>query len=198
MNIAIFGGSFNPVHIGHIELAKQIKPLFDLDRIIFIPAAIPPHKVGHLASDVDRLAMCKLAVDGLDGFEVSDYELVKGDVSYTVETLRYFKETFPEDRLCFIMGSDMLLSFKKWHCFEEILSLATILVGAREENELVKLSKCAVRLKKFGGNVLVFPIKPYAISSTSIRMLVKREEDFTCYLPQKVVQYILDRELYRE
>lgn len=196
MNIAIFGGSFNPVHNGHLNLAMQIKEEIGIDRVILVPTAIPPHKSGRLASDSDRLAMCKLAIDGLDGFEVSDFEILKGTVSYTVETLRYFRKKFPNDSLNFIMGSDMLASFKSWRNFEEILSLATILVGAREENEVLEINRNALKLKKYGGNVVLFTIKPYVISSTRIRALIKRRQDFTCYLPEKVVQYIKDRELF--
>ena len=197
-SIAIFGGTFNPIHNGHINLSIQIKKELLIDRIIVMPTKIPPHKrIDELASDTDRLKMCRLAIQGLEGFEVSDYEINKGDVSYSVNTIRYFKDQYPEAKLYFIMGSDMFLSIKTWYCFEEILSLATIITASRQKGDLEKINKFVTSLKKFNAKVVILSIQPYEISSSHIRNSIKSRKDFTCYLPKTVVQYISNNNLYK-
>ena len=112
MKICFFGGTFNPVHNGHVRLLENAKEYFDFDKIIVIPTNIPPHKeVVFSVSDNDRLNMCKLAFDGIA--EVSDYEIVENTVSYTINTMYHFKEIYPNDEFYFLMGSDMLFMFEK-------------------------------------------------------------------------------------
>ncbi len=197
-SIAIFGGTFNPVHNGHINLAVQIKNQLSIDRLVFMPAHIPPHKLNaeELARDEDRYEMCKLAIDGLDGFEVSDYEIKNESVSYTVYTLRHYKEAHPNAKLYFIMGSDMFLSLKTWYCFEEILSLSTIITASRLEGEFEKISSFAKTLEEYHADIVILAMKPYEISSSQIRNNVKGGKDFTCYLPKRVVQYIRNKKMY--
>lgn len=194
--LAIFGGTFNPVHNGHLRLLGNISEQVALDRIILMPTHIPPHKqTKDLASEEQRLEMCRLAVRN-SNIEVSDYEITRGGISYTVETLRHFHKLYPEDRLYFIMGSDMFLSLHTWYCFEEILSLAGIITACREENELMKMKKYAESLKKYSAEVIIVPAEPYVISSSEIRNRVKTGEEFSCYLPETIVQYIHEKKLY--
>lgn len=193
---AIFGGTFNPIHNGHLRLLKNISEQVSLDRIILMPTHIPPHKqTEDLASEEQRLEMCRLAVEN-SNIEVSDYEITRGGVSYTVETLRHFRRLCPDDRLYFIMGSDMFLSLHTWYCFEEILSLAGIITACREENELLKLKAYAETLEKYSAEVIIVPAKAYVISSSVIRNYVKTGKDFACYLPETIVQYINENKLY--
>lgn len=194
--LAIFGGTFNPIHNGHLRLLRNISEQVSLDEIILMPTHIPPHKRSEdLASDEQRLEMCRRAVENTN-ISVSDYEINRGGISYTVETLRHFHELYPDDRLYFIMGSDMFLSLHTWYCFEEILSLAGIITACREENELHKLKQYEKTLEKFSAEVIIVPAEAYVISSSVIRNLVKTGKDFTCYLPETIVQYINEKKLY--
>lgn len=197
-HIAIFGGTFNPIHNGHLHLAREALSRFPLDRLLIMPAKIPPHKAApDLAPDEDRLAMCRLAVQELPGAEVSSYEISRGEVSYTVETLRGLTQERPGDRFSFIMGSDMLLSFQEWREYREILSLAALLAASREIDDFPRLERQAQLLREQGGTVHLFPIQPYPLSSSEIRERIREGKDFSCYLPQTVVQYIKKRNLYR-
>ncbi|MEG0614483.1 MAG: nicotinate (nicotinamide) nucleotide adenylyltransferase [Oscillospiraceae bacterium] len=196
-SIAIFGGTFNPIHNGHINFAEHIKNELKIDKIIIVPTKIPPHKsAANLESDNDRLNMCRLAIDGHDGFEVSDYEISRGDISYTINTLNHFKELFPKDKLYFIMGSDMFLSLQTWKKFEEILSLSTIITASREDGDLKKIQAQVEKFRQYNAEIVILSFKPYEISSTEVRNLIKFGRNYHCYLPKKIVQYISEKKLY--
>ena len=200
MRRAIFGGSFDPVHNGHINLVKQICGVVRLDEIIIMPTRISPFKQDAEnvpVSGTDRLEMCRLAFEEIPFVTVSDYEISRSDVSYTVNTLRHLKEIYPDDELFFIMGSDMLLSFEKWYRYEEILSMCTIIAASREngQTDLEILQDQAEKLEKFG-RVLVVPTDVYEVSSTEIREKIKKNSDISCYVPKNVVKYISEHGLY--
>lgn len=197
MKIGIFGGTFNPVHLGHINALLKIMDAIKFDKVIVMPDRIPPHKQAqNLASGEDRLNMCRLAFDDIPNVEVSDYELKQEGKSYSVLTLRHLKEIYPDDRLYFIMGSDMLLSFDKWYCYEEILSLSSLVCVSRSDDDTEKLEPYAEKLRKLGGEVIIVPVEPFEVSSTEIREMLKKNSDCTCYLKKNVVQYILSNNLY--
>lgn len=200
MRRAVFGGSFDPVHNGHINLVEQVCKAVRLDEVIIMPTRISPFKQeaeNPPASGVCRLEMCRLAFSDLPFVTVSDYEITRPDVSYTVNTLRHLREIYPDDELFFIMGSDMLLSFEKWYNFEEILSLCTIIAASREsgQSDMEILQKQAEKLGKYG-RVMVVSTGVYEISSTEIREKIKKNADISCYLPEKVVKYISEHGLY--
>lgn len=142
-------------------------------------------------SGADRLEMCRLAFGIFPECSVSSYELDNEGVSYTVLTLRHFREIYPDDELFLIVGSDMLLSLKRWYKFEEIMSLATIAAASREDGDFDFLRKTADELSEYG-KVRLVKIKPFPLSSTEIREKIENKQDFSCYLPEKVVKYILD------
>lgn len=198
MKIGIFGGTFNPVHNGHFNCLVSVMNKMKFDKMIVLPDRIPPHKQAvSLASGEDRLNMCKLAFNGVQGVECSDWELKQAGKSYTVLTLRHFKKKYPNDKLFFLMGSDMLLSFDKWYCYEEILSLATLVcVSRKSEDTCGKLAKCADKLMAVGGEVVIVETEPIEISSSQIRDKIFKNLDYTCYLNKNVVQYISERNLY--
>ena len=199
MNIAIYGGTFNPVHKGHLNCLKTVLESVELDRVIVLPDRIPPHKSAEgLASGKDRLNMCRIAFEGLDKVSVSDWELKRKGKSYSVITLRHFHKNSPDDKLFFIMGSDMLLSFEQWFEYKEILSLATLVCVSRE-NAVTreKLQAHADRLiAENGGEILVLKTVPLEVSSTEIRKMINNSLDCYCYLDKNVVQYIEDNNLY--
>ncbi|MBR4092492.1 MAG: nicotinate (nicotinamide) nucleotide adenylyltransferase [Oscillospiraceae bacterium] len=198
MKICFFGGTFNPVHNGHVRLLENAKEYFDFDKIIVIPTNIPPHKeVVFSVSDNDRLNMCKLAFDGIA--EVSDYEIVENTVSYTINTMYHFKEIYPNDEFYFLMGSDMLFMFEKWKSYKELISLISIVVASREDDEFLAIEKKKLELEEDGAKIYIIKEDPYIISSSEIRNKIKSgEKDFSCYLPERVVKYILDKKLYLE
>ncbi|MGN1134301.1 MAG: nicotinate (nicotinamide) nucleotide adenylyltransferase [Oscillospiraceae bacterium] len=198
MNIGIFGGTFNPIHNGHKNCLLEIMKAIDFQKVIILPDRIPPHKQAeNLASGTDRLNMCRIALQGIDKLEFSDWELDNEGKSYSVITLRHFKEMYPEDKLYFFMGSDMLLSFHEWYRYEEILSLAALVCVSREEDVTRKhLEEYAEKLKNKGGEVIIVPAKPLEISSSEIRSMLKKNEDCTCYLDKNVVKYIREKKLY--
>lgn len=199
-NIGIMGGTFNPIHNGHILLAKKAYAQFSLDKILFIPAGNPPHKDN--AGIIDgrhRLNMVKSAISGIDYFECLDIELAKKTKSYSYETLASLKEMYPDTNLFFIMGADSLFQFESWKNPEEIVKLATLVVARRNginitsfENQIKRLSK------KYSCEILTVDMEDTPISSSDIRMMVANLEPICDIVPSKVCEYILLNDLYRD
>ena len=198
MKIAIFGGSFDPVHAEHVNMVKAAQAALGTDKVIVIPAFIPPHKQDRaLAAPQDRLNMAKLAFAGVKNCEVSAYELNAGGTSYTYLTLGYFKEKYPDARLYFLDGADMLKDFYTWKQPETILSLAE-LVACNREGEKVNFSAEQMRFfAKFRKKFLSIEYTGRDISSTKARVLAAFGEDLKPYLPFDVIDYIEANELYR-
>ncbi len=196
MTTAIFGGTFNPVHLGHEHLLKQVLEKVKVDRAIVMPSKIPPHKQAeNLASEEDRLEMCRLAFSKLDRVCISDYEFTRKGKSYSLYTVKHFRQLYPDDRLYFIMGSDMLLSFCEWYHYEEILSMCGIICLSRCDDDTDKLEKYAEKLRE-KADVIILNVEPLEISSTEIRERLKKHLDCSCYLNENVVQYIKENNLY--
>lgn len=194
--IALFGGSFNPIHNGHLHLAQTVHQQCGLDRMLLMPSGTAPHKSSDAyAPAADRLAMCRLAAEPYPWLEISDYELTKPGKSYTVETLRYLHSCFPEDALFLLTGSDMLLSFDSWYCWQEILTLAGLLCVSRGTEPEDVLRQKAAELSSYG-QVTVVHAKPLPMSSSQIRHKIELCRKFSCYLPENVVQYIMLHRLY--
>lgn len=126
--IGIYGGSFDPVHKGHLNLAKTAIESFSLDEIVFVPAKISPFKQEKkdVASARDRMSMLQLALENEKHMSISDYELKSDGVSYTVYTMRYMKKLYKNDDIVLLMGSDGLMSFQRWYCWQEIMSMAEL------------------------------------------------------------------------
>ena len=148
MRTGLFGGTFNPVHNGHIAAMKAFCEAAKLDRLIIMPTGTPPHKrFEREVSDADRLEMLKLAAGTLG--EVSDYEMKKEGKSYTVETLEYLKSVYPNDDFFLYMGSDMLLGFETcWKRTEDIMKMCSIVALSRTGDDIEKLKAYAEHLKK--------------------------------------------------
>lgn len=192
----IFGGSFNPVHNGHIHLAECVMKQLELDRIILMPANIPPHKqYDDYADAADRLNMCRLAAEDTDGIEVSSWEIEQNNISYSYNTVIHFRQIFPDDRIYLLAGSDMLLSFDTWFKYREILSEAALVIVSREKNDISRLVSKKHELEKYG-EIIIVNAEPVVISSTQIRKSIKNHQFYSCYLDKKVVQYIKQKKLY--
>ncbi|MBT1345066.1 nicotinate-nucleotide adenylyltransferase [Mycoplasma bovis] len=163
MRIGLFGGSFNPVHNGHIKIAEYAYKTMNLDKIYFIPTAISPFKKKNtVAPDNDRINMLNIALENFNGnSEVSLFEIKRGGVSYTFETIRYFKNKFPNDELFFIIGSDLVPKFHKWEFVDEMTQKCQFVVYKRNKN----INK--INAKKYGLKIMNNPI--FSESSTKVR-----------------------------
>jgi nicotinate-nucleotide adenylyltransferase len=194
--IGIFGGSFNPVHNGHIYLAENIMEKLELDKIIMMPANISPHKLDYEYADGnDRLEMCRLACEGKKNFEVSDWEISRNEISYTYNTVMHFREEYPDCELYLMVGSDMFLCFERWYRYRDILENAVLTVVSREKDDRQDIERKKSEFELYGK--IIFPdIAPLVISSTEIRKSIKNHGVFSCYLSEKVVQYIKQKKLY--
>ncbi|NMA79959.1 MAG: nicotinate (nicotinamide) nucleotide adenylyltransferase [Clostridiales bacterium] len=197
--IAIFGGSFNPIHDGHINLVTRIQDKYKFERILIIPTYSPPHKSANaLASAEHRFNMCKLATEDFLYLIPCDLEIKRGGKSYTIDTLTTIKYTYPNHKLYFIMGADMLYSFTSWYKYRDIAELATIIVAARKEHEYQKLMEEKLKLSEIGINCHVENIDVVDISSTQVRDIVANGsyDELQNHVPKKVANYIVDNELY--
>ena len=195
--IGIYGGTFNPPHAGHMQAAKQAVTALKLDKLVIVPTSIAPHKAipEHSPTPRQRLEMLRIAAADCPKAEVSDIELNRGGVSYTFQTVSELKERYPDAELILLMGSDMFLSFPKWHCWQEILEMAALGVVSRMTGDLEQLRRQQAFLLQYG-KIFLCDVPVYTVSSTKIRENRKNHTDFSCYLPQKVVQYIVSHNLY--
>lgn len=199
MNIGIFGGTFNPVHNGHINLAGCYKEALHLDKIILIPTAAPPHKIAKdLASDRDRVAMLKMAIQGIQGFELSAMELERQGPSYTYDTLTAYRRQHPGDKIYLIVGSDMFLSFHEWYRYEEMLDMVILCTAARSQTDsLAKMEAYAsdvLGLKEGDYIISRFPV--VLAASTHIRQNLKDGLPITDMVPAQVERYIYEQGVY--
>lgn len=198
MRIGIYGGTFNPVHNGHVHVMRCFAERLRLDKLLLIPTATPPHKQAqNLAPAEDRLAMCRLAARGLPGAEVSDLEIRRGGRSYTAETLHCLREVYPKAELFLLMGEDMFLTVESWYQPESIFALATIATAPRSHS-LEKIRVQQRRLEeKFGGSILVEEIPYQEVSSTMIRERAESGQEIGSLVPPGVAAYIRRHSLYR-
>lgn len=196
MRTGIFGGSFNPVHNGHIHLAETVMRELKLDRIFFVPSGKSPHRSSaEYASGEDRLEMLRLACADKPGLEVCGYEIENDRTSYTIYTVEHFRRKFPDNELFLLVGSDMLLCFDKWYRYKDILAEAALAVASRENGDMEQLRNKADELSEYG-RILISPAPPVMISSTEIRKKIAKNSEYACYLDKNVVQYIRLKELY--
>lgn len=193
---AIFGGSFNPVHNGHVRLVvsaiEQLRP----SRILIMPTHIAPHKQNKAAADdIHRLEMCRIAFADIHGTEVCDYEMRRRSVSYTVKTLEHFTKEYPDEKFYLIVGSDMLLTFDEWYRYRDIMRMASVVAAARENGSTDELEAKKNQLSEYG-EVILLKIKPYPMSSTEIRTALSEGRDVSDWIDKGVLDYIKANRLY--
>lgn len=195
------GGSFDPVHMGHLVIAQDAVERLELAELVFIPAAIPPHKQHLLQVEPKhRLNMLRLAVEADIRFSVSDIEVERGGVSYTVDTIRALKEKYPKDELFLIVGSDTLVDLHNWHRIDELLAqcqVATFLRPGEAELEEIqrKIGLSGEQKQRLLANVV--ETHRIGISSTEIRMRVAEGMGIRYLVPPEVEMYIYEHGLYR-
>ena len=202
MITALFGGSFDPIHLGHKNVVKSLlESSLGIDRVIIMPAFVNPFKAGNEpavhASSEQRLEMCRLAFGDIPQCVVSDWEIAQGGVSYTVNTLEQLKKTYTTDKFILIMGSDSLASLDRWHRFEDIIRLADIAAVSRSDNDSRDIDKNAEGLRNMGARVHIVRSEPFEISSTEIRKKIINNQEISCYIDENVVKYIMFNEIYR-
>lgn len=195
--IGIFGGTFNPIHWGHVRLAQHYIQELQLDKLLIIPTKYPPHKVARdLAPSRHRLEMCRLAFEGIPNVEISNIEIQRPGRSYTVDTIRQLRKIYPEDKLFLIVGGDMFRSFNRWYCFDEILLNCTLCTAARERHELQELNRSKIILSQYSENLKILDMPVLELSSTEVREKLRDEEDCSALLPEKVLAYIQTNDLF--
>ncbi|MBQ7739708.1 MAG: nicotinate (nicotinamide) nucleotide adenylyltransferase [Eubacterium sp.] len=196
MRIGIFGGAFNPVHNGHLQLMNSYLEALGLDRIILIPTSDPPHKSGKgLVPEEDRLNMLRLVTSNNPIYEVSDLEFRREGKSYTYHTLCQLRRLYPLDEFYLIIGSDQYLTFETWYRADDILKMVTVCTMARNGDDYEKLLDYKNENKNMK-NTVISDFEVVEISSSNIRERVKKRESISGLVPEKVEKYIKEHGLY--
>ena len=189
MKVGILGGTFNPIHIGHLILAEEAREKLGLDKVIFVPTYLPPHKEDTgIASASSRLAMVKLAIQGHPCFSVSDKEIKRDGRSYTIDTIKEFKKENPEDELYFIIGSDLLNYLEDWKDLAQIIKLVKFIAATRP----------GYALEKIPSYIQTLEIRAVDVSGFEIRERIKQSKSFRYLVPEAVYRYITENKLYED
>lgn len=202
--IGILGGTFDPIHNGHLHVAQQVLDRVALEQVHFLPCAIPAHRGVPRESAVDRLRMIELAIDHHGKFALNTLELDRGGQSYMVDTLREIRQGNPRQTHCLILGADAFNRLETWKSPSEVLQLAHLLVCQRPEIELDRaifpdrwVESIAMLGQSAEGSILPLEIEQNPCSSTGVRdMLAAQDSEIQC-LPPAVFEYIQQRQLYR-
>jgi len=194
--LGIIGGTFDPIHLAHLYIAQEAKKTFELDKIIFMPAGSQPLKMDKKVTEASlRFSMVKEAIEGRDGFEVSDYEIKKEGMSYTFETLEHFNKKGRE--IYFIVGADCLINLEKWKGIERIFQLCKLVVFNRPGYKHKSLLKQKDYLKeKYSGEIIILNLAELDISSTDIREAIILGRDISKLIPKKVIEVIKKKNIY--
>lgn len=199
MAIAIFGGTFDPIHIAHENIVKAVSNLNDVKKVLVVPAGNPPHKTDNWVSFASyRLQMTEIAVASLKKVKVSRYEIKRKNKSYTLKTLKHFKKKYKDEEIYLVIGGDSFFSFEKWYKFESILKIATLLVVKRpgESGNLNKHKKYLEN--KYEAKVKFLKMETQDISSTELRQkLIKKEYDIEG-INENVLNYLKQNKIYRK
>ena len=203
--LAVFGGSFDPIHNGHLQLARRIIELGQADEVLFVPAFRPPHKAeGALSPALDRLAMLKLALEPFVDFSYSDIELQRAEeFSYTYDTMTILRKIYPDCEICFIMGMDSLRHLPEWHRASELVQHFKFIIYPRPGvmppayTTLAQAFGERNAMKLFGSVLSGDDIVLSELSSSAIRAACARGEDLEQALPVPVWKYIVEHHLYQ-
>lgn len=197
MKICIFGGTFDPIHKGHIHIAKNALSEFHLDKVIFMPSGNSYMKKD-VTPSIHRLNMLKKAIEGMEGFELSDLEIKREGYTYTADTVDYLKEHYPDDKLYFLIGTDTLFMLEKWYKFEYLFENLIFIVADRNDKESSK--KADEYKEKYNANIMFLNCDFLDISSTVIReeILSTSYDDYKCQdINEEVFDYIKSNHLYK-
>ena len=199
--IGVFGGTFDPIHYGHLIFAEQVRSLCGLDKIIFVPAKLPPHKLSDSLTNINyRFEMVNISIRSNPNFEISDIEMLSDDVSYTYNTLAMLKTSLGEDfELYFIVGADAWLDLEDWFNSDGLLRKFSFIIGDRPgyKEDLVNV-KIQNIFKKYKTNILKIDIPEIEISSSEIRAFIKEGRSIKYLIPEEVEKFINLKNLYKE
>ena len=208
--MGVFGGTFNPVHYGHLRSALELVEQLSLEQLRLMPCAVPPHREAPLCSAEHRAAMVELAVSGEDTLSCDDRELRREGPSYTLDSLLELRAELGAERsLCLVMGCDALLNVRSWHRWQELLEYAHIVVLARPgwqlpgEGEVAnwlatnRLDDRRLLAQRAAGGIVLEELRPLDISSTEIRKYLKEGRSARYLLPEPVLEYIRQHKLYQ-
>lgn len=202
MKTGIMGGTFNPIHNGHLMLAKHVKEEFGLDEIWFMPNGNPPHKLQEeIRTDTkDRLNMVNLAIQEEPSFVLQPYEAKKETVSYSYQTMETFSRLYPERKFYFIIGADSLFQVETWGHPERFLTACTIIAAKRETNETDERMSEQIRYlnKKYNADIRFSHSPVFPVSSSEIRKLLQEGKTIRNLVPDSVLGYIRRNQLYKE
>lgn len=194
----IFGGSFNPIHYGHLMICEYIKEEMGLDKVIFIPTGNPPHKELELSAE-DRYEMVRLAISPNPDFEISDIETTRVKKSYTVDTIRELKKIYKEEKLYFLIGLDSLFQLKTWmkigDLSQEIEFVVALRPGYLDKEEINK--EIDFLRENFGTKINLIKTPLYEISSTDLRDRIREGKSLRYLIPKKVLDYIEESGFYK-
>ncbi len=192
-NIILFGGTFDPVHLGHLILAQEAQNFLSAEKVFFIPCFRSPFKIGQeITHWKHRMKMLTLAIKNNSNFSISDYEIKNKKISYTYNTVEYFSKKYRKYKIYFLMGLDSLLEFKLWKNWDKILENVTIIVGDRLVNKMKRINTL-IKMKKI---ILLNSIK-IEISSKEIRNRIKHGMSIKYLVPLDVERYIYRFRIYR-
>lgn len=194
------GGTFDPIHMGHLLLAEEARKQVGLEKIIFMPSGQSYMKQERKVLSADqRLKLVELSTQDTPYFEVSDMEILRGGYTYTYETLEILVAQNPDIEYYFILGADSLFSIERWKCVERIFENCWILAAARDKKDIFQLQEQAKKLAElYGAKIVVLNFPQVDISSTQIRESIKKHEPVKDMLHDKALEYILENKLYTE
>ena len=201
--LALYGGSFSPVHLGHVFAARAFLRFSEADKLVIMPAKRPPHKrLDGMVSDSERVDMCRLAFEHDEVLcgrcEVSDWELSRKEISYTVDTIEYYRSLGFAD-IFLLVGTDMLLCFESWYRFIDILSYVTLCyIDRRDDMRDLTRVRAAYLESEYGARVVAIDSDVFEVSSSEIRDRLRSSESITGLVPANVEEYILKNGLYKQ
>lgn len=198
--IGILGGTFDPVHYGHLAIGQLALEVCQLDELYFVPTGKPPHKLSsEVTSANNRYEMLRIAVSVHPQFSICDYEIKRDSPSYTQNLLLYFREQFPEDELHLVMGADLFHELELWYHYQELFSLAHLVIMNRENSDPVSLEEKAELFRRnFQASITLVSGIRLQVSSSMIRKRVRDKHTIRYLTPDTVVRYIEDKQLYQK
>lgn len=209
--IGIYGGTFDPIHYGHLRPNLELCEILGMDHVRFIPAFLPPHRDEPVTSVECRLEMVAQAIEPEPQFVLDDREIKRGGASYMVDTLKSLRQDFPDNPLCLLMGMDAFAGIDRWHCWQELLNYAHIIVSQRPETDFNALERWPAPIQDFYqahkadresirrtlcGKIRLEPVTQLSISATDIRNRLKNSQSIRFLVPEPVINLINYYNLY--
>ncbi len=197
--IGIMGGTFDPIHNGHLMIGRQAYEEYHLDEVWFMPSGTPPHKKDHkITEEKDRCAMVNLAISDSPFFRLSDFEVKRAGNTYTAETLRLLAQEYPEHQFYFIIGADSLFQIERWYHPEDVMRRTTLMVAGRDypQAERTMDEQIAFLEQKYGAGILKLHCEEMDVASAELRKAIAKKESIERYVPAAVAEYIIKNKLY--